>query len=715
MEQVKQKNSFYEQEEAKKLLDSVVVDAHHPKCVRQRQQIGKVFFLLCFQTKKILILAFLALPLSVSAQSGGQIQQSGLVGKLEGARVVTVIPKQFHEAPALAALVQQGKLPPVAARLPTEPMVLQPLREVGKYGGTWRRGFIGPGDSENGNRLRAGDKLIFFDETGTKLMPSVARAWEVSADGRVTTIHLRAGMKWSDGVPFTADDFVFWYEDILSVKDLVASPPPELLVNGKVGRIRKIDAVTVAFEFDDPYFLFLSLLSGDTQVGGGQSRLQSDGQENGLYAPAHYLKQFLPKYRGVEALNIKAKASGNDNWLSRYKQKSDWRLNRDLPTLSAWVMTSPITSPQWVLERNPYFYAVDTSGNQLPYIDRVQLTLSENPDVINLRAIAGEYDYQERFIDLAKLPVLLDNAAKGHYKVHLDPGFNGGDSVIFVNQTFKGDPEIARLLANADFRHALSMGIDRDQLNETFWLGLGTPGAPIPDPVIPESPGESWRKRWTTLDLVQANAILDRLGLKRGAGGMRLRTDGQPLRIEMTIAQTLSPTWPQQAEMISQHWRKIGIETDVKILERSLAMMRVSLDQDQMIIWTNSGTESLYLYARYALPVDMTFGVGSRASAQWYGTNGAAGIKPEDPALLKAYALMKEAAGMNEADRTKTAQEIWKLSVEQQWNIGLVGLSPAFLGVRVVNDRLENVPARTCTSQHCRTPWGAHPEQWFFK
>jgi peptide/nickel transport system substrate-binding protein len=657
------------------------------------------------------------------AQSAGSIEQSGLVGKLEGPTILTdpaAIPKIFKEAPSLAALVAAGKLPPVAQRVPSEPMVEQPLHEIGTYGGTWRRGFIGPGDSENGNRLRAGDKLVFFDESGTKLMPSVARAWEVSADGRRTTLFLRKGMKWSDGSPFTADDFVFWYEDMLGDKNIVAAAPPELLAGGKLGRIVKVDETTVAFDFDAPYFLFIRLLAGDTLMGGGQSRLQSDGMSYGPYAPAHYLKQFLPKYSSEAALTAQARSTGAQSWLDQFKQKSDWRLNRDLPTLSAWVMTSPINTSQWVLERNPYFYAVDSAGNQLPYIDRVQLTLSENPDVINLRAIAGEYDYQERFIDLAKLPVLVENATRSKFKVHLDPGFNGADSALFVNLTYKGDPEIAKWLGNTDFRRALSLGIDREQLNETFWLGLGTPGSAIPDPIMPEAPknagGEDWRTKWSTHDPARANKMLDAIGLSKKDGeGFRLRADGQRLRIEVTVAQTLSPTWPQQMEMIAQQWRRIGIETDIKVLERQLAIMRISQDQTQIVIWTNNGTESLYLYARYALPVDMSGGMGSRAYAQWFGSSGRDGVKPTDPALLRAYELMNAAASQPEAERDRIAQEIWKLSVDNQWNIGLVGLSPAFMGVRVVSDRLQNVPERTCISQHCRTPWGAHPEQWFFR
>src|SRR5580658_843435 len=374
------------------------------------------------------ILIVLTTLLASSALAQQDLSQSGLVGKLEDPTIITdtaLWPKQFSEAPALAELVKAGKLPPVAQRIPQEPMVLKPLRSVGKYGGTWRRCFLGPGDSENGNRVRSGDKLLFWDVSGTHIAAGVAKGWETSADGRRTTLFLRKGMKWSDGAPFTADDFMFWYEDMYQNKDLIQSPAPELSVNGKPGRISKVDETTVQFDFDDPHFLFASQLAGDTQVGGGQSRLQSEERELGLYAPAHYLKQFLPKYSSVDELNQKARAAGFTNWAQVFKIKSDWRLNPDVPTISAWRMTQPINSQTWLFERNAYFWAVDTAGNQLPYLDKVQMTLAENPEVINLRAIAGEYDYMERFIDLAKLPVFLENADRGGYRVRLDPGFNG--------------------------------------------------------------------------------------------------------------------------------------------------------------------------------------------------------------------------------------------------------------------------------------------------
>ena len=647
------------------------------------------------------------------------LAQSGLIGKLEGATVVTdgsAVPNIFSEAPMLAERVKAGTLPPVTQRLPAEPLILKPVHETGRYGGTWRRAFIGPGDSENGNRINASDKLVFWDFTASTIVPCVAKNWQVSDDGRRTTLFLRRGMRWSDGHPFTADDFMFWFEDVYRNKDLVPAAIGEMSVDGKPGRIVSVDDATIAFEFDAPYFLFLEILAGDTLIGGGQSARQSDGLCYGAYAPAHYLRQFLPKYSSVEAVDRLAKGSGFQSWAEVFRARCDWRLNRELPTLGPWHMVQPINGPVWLLERNPYYYAVDTEGHQLPYIDRVQLNLVETPDAVNLRALAGEFDYQERFIDLSKLPVLLENQERGNYKVHLDLGKCGADSNLMFNQTFKGDPEIARLLRLADFRRALSLAIDRDQLNETFWLGLGQPGSSMPADTVAESPGGEWRTRWSTFEPAKAVAMLDALGLsEKGADGMRLRTDRpETLRIEILVAQTLFPTWPKQAEMVAQQWAKVGIAADVKVVERSLAVIRTRNDQDQIFLWDNMGTENLFLYARYVLPVDPTGGMYSEDYALWFATGGDRGTKPDDPELLRAYALLRSAAGKQTAERNRIAQDVWRIAVDQQYAIGIVGQSPADMGVRLVNNRLRNIPDRIPIDQIFRIPGGARPEQWYF-
>ena len=200
------------------------------------------------------------------AQQAGGIEQSGLVGKLEGAGIAvgTARPQHFQEAPMLADLVRAGKLPPVEQRVPEDLLVIKPLREVGRYGGSLQRGFTGPGDSENGNRLMFADKPLFFDLTGSALTPALVKAYETSSDGKRTILHLRKGLRWSDGAPMTAEDFIFWFQEVYGNVDLVPSPAPELMAAGKPGRLVKIDDTTIAYEFDSSFFLFPRLLAGET-------------------------------------------------------------------------------------------------------------------------------------------------------------------------------------------------------------------------------------------------------------------------------------------------------------------------------------------------------------------------------------------------------------------------------------------------------------------
>lgn len=655
-----------------------------------------------------------ALAQAVSGTSN--FQASGLVGTLESAGIASTIPSKFKEAPMLAELVRQGKLPPVEQRIPAEPLVLQPLQSIGRYGGTWRRGFIGPSDGENGNRINSSDKLIYWNADGSKPVPGAAKGWEMSKDGKTFTLFLRKGMKWRDGTPFTADDFVFWYEDIYSNKDIVPTPISDMSPMGKPGKLVKIDETTVQFQFDVPYFLFLDMMAGDTLIGGGQSVQQSIGNYFGAYSPAHYLKQFLPKYSSEAKVNQMAKDMGFDNWGRMLAYKKDWQLNADVPTIGPWHTIKPINSPTWTMERNPFYWVVDTEGNQLPYIDNVVLTLAESLEVVNLRAMAGEYDMQERHIDLQKLPIILENRDRGNYDVHLDLAYNGADTAIQINLSYVADPEIAKWLQTADFRRALSLGIDRDQLNETFWLGLGTPGSVAPSEQMPQNPGKEWRTRWSTYEPDRANKMLDAIGLtKKDSQGYRVRTDnGQRLVLQIEAVAAMLD-YPHQMEMVAQQWRKIGIYADIKQMERGLAFQRLSANQEQIDIWTNGGTELLYLFPRHCLPVDPTEAHCGVEIAKWFTSGGKQGMEPKDPELKRALELFRSAAGQQEDERNKTAQEIWKIIVEQQYSIGTVGQSPAQFGVRIVSRKLGNIPSRTCIAQHCRTPGVSHPETWFFK
>jgi peptide/nickel transport system substrate-binding protein len=650
------------------------------------------------------------------AAAGSEKLGRHMIGKLEGPTVMGDAgrPAKLAEAPMLAELVKAGKLPPVEQRLPDEPLVIKPLHEVGKYGGTWRRGFTGVGDKENGSRIVSTDKLLFVDYTGNKVTPSLAKSWEIRDDGRTFVVNLRKGVKWSDGQPFTADDILFWFEDIYQNKDLVPLPTIGMSINGKTGTIEKLNELSVAFKFPDPYFLFEDIISGNTPMGNGHAT--GGITLMGAMAPAHYLKQYLPKHVGDAEAASKAQAAGFDNWVNLVKFKNDWSLNSELPVLTPWKTVSPINTPAWTLERNPYFWQTDPEGNQLPYIDKIQMTLAEKLDVLNLRAIAGEYDIQGRHEMLQMLPVYLENAQKGNYTMRLDPGDYGAEVQLYVNQSYEADPEIAKWITNRDFRRALSLGIEREQLNEAFWLGTGTPGSSVVEETHPHSPGPEYRTRWSTYDLKQANDLLDKAGLtQKDAEGMRLRTDGKGrLRLELT---TIQAAWMDQTavcEMVAQHWRRIGIHADVKELERTL-MERQTENNELMISVRDASTAgSLPIQPDAVIPAQRSSGLGPAFGA-WYASNGRQGKEPTDPQIRKVFDLYRSLGSLPRQERDNAAKDIWRIAIDEQWGIGTVGLAAANLGVRLVKNTMGNVPERLAQVRAARHPGATHPSTYYFK
>src|SRR5262245_52336471 len=673
----------------------------------------------------VLVIAVGALTVSAGAErlavAGAPAAGGGgasLIGKLEGPEVVTdpaQFPTSLQEAPQLAELVKAGKLPPVAERIGQDPLVLKPLQGIGKYGGTWRRGFTGPADFWNGYRCCSGpDHLFFWDYTGDKVVPNIAKSYEFGAGGRTLTVHLRRGMKWSDGQPFTADDFVFWYQDVYSNKELFPTPAAVMMIHGKPGEIVEVDTHTVMFSFPEPYYMLPDILAGSTALG-GQTNQGIIGM--GGYAPAHYLKQFHPKYISKEDLDNKVKEVKFDNWVNLFKFKIDWALNPDLPVVSPWKTVTPINTPTWTLERNPYSIWVDSDGNQLPYIDRVVLTLAENLEVLNLRAIAGEYDLQERHVDLGKVPVILENQQRGGYKLHLDPGDYGGDMIIKFNLSYEADPEIAKWFNNADFRRALSLGIDRDQINETFWLGTGTPSSVVPADHNKYNPGPEYRTLWSTYDPKKATEMLDKIGLdKKDAEGYRLRGDGKGrLRIEITTLGGQFLQFTQIAEMIREQWKKLGIDLSVQEVERSLAIKRAAANEQQLGAWNNDGSEHLFTFPVHVFPYNIeNVATSGPLYAKWYQSAGAQGKEPP-PHLRELMEKFRLAFGVPEEERVKLGKEIWKIAAEEAYVIGVIGMGAASMGVRLAKVNLGNVPSRQYNSPDGKTPGISRPVTFYWK
>jgi ABC-type transport system substrate-binding protein len=672
-----------------------------------------------FEVFSLLAVALLACMAGSTVEPEAVAQTTGgsMIGKLEGPEVVTnpaQFPKTFQEAPQLAELVKAGTLPPVTERLGQDPLVIKPVHEIGKYGGTWRRGFTGPADKFNGYRTLGHDNLLYWDYTGNTVVPNIARGWEFADDGRQFTLYLRRGMKWSDGHAFTADDFIFWYEDVYNNKDLVPTKAVQMTMNAEPVVIEKVDMYTVRFRSPTPYYLLPDVLAGQNAIAG---HAQGGLSAMGPYAPAHYLKQFHPKYVAKEELDKKVKDAKVDNWVNLFKFKNDWTLNPELPVLTAWKTTSPINTPTWVLERNPYSIWVDTVGNQLPYIDRVVMTLAENLEVLNLRAIAGEYDFQERHVDLSKLPVFLENQQRGNYRVFLDPSNHGTDAGLRFNQSYNADPEIARWLTNRDFRIALSLGIERDQLNETFWLGIGTPGSYVVAEASPYNPGPHYRTLHHTYDPKTADALLQKIGLdKKDAEGYRLRTDGKGrLRLELMTQSGVFFPFTQIAEMIKEQWKKIGIQVEVVEVERSLNARRIEANEHQIDLRAADGTEHMFAHHPGAIfPSSGGLDAIGPLYGKWFASGGTQGKEPP-PRMRELMDTYRRAFAVPEQERNELAKEVWKIACDEVWTIGTVGLSPAIVGVRVVKNNLGNIPERLYNSASHKSPGPTRPEQFYFK
>ncbi|MCC6178573.1 MAG: ABC transporter substrate-binding protein [Chloroflexi bacterium] len=665
-----------------------------------------------------------AAPAATTAPAAAAKPSSGIgeqyIGKLEGPTVVTdasQFPKSFKEAPQLAELVKAGKLPPVEQRVSAEPLVIKPLHEVGKYGGMWRRGFTGPGDYWNGFRSGSGpDHMLFWDYTGEKIVPNIAKGFDLQDDGKTTVLHLRKGMKWSDGQPFTADDFVFWYEDMLLNKELNPTISASFTINGKPGKVEKVDETTVKFVFPDPYYFFPNMLAGSTVISAPSFLADPTGVS--CCAPAHYLKQFLPKYAGEDKIGQIAKDAGFDNWLLLFKAKASWALNPEVPTITPWKTVQPINTPVWTLERNPYSIWVDTDGNQLPYMDKIQLTLAENLEVLNLRAVAGEFDMQERHLDIGKLPVFIENQQKGNYKLVLDTADFGADCGLKFNLSFEADPEIGKWFRTVDFRRALALGIDRDQVNETFWLGTGTPGSFVPRDSNKYNPGPEYRTRWATFDPKKAAEMLDKLGLdKKDSEGYRLRTDnGQRLRIELQTFGGQFVQFTRIGEMIREHWKKIGIDLTVNEVERTLGQRRNIANENQMYAWQNDGSEHLFTFPSHVFPFQSIDGNGA-LYADWFQSNGEKGKEPppELASLKTVYSNFRKAFGVPEAEQIKLGKEIWAIAADEVYTIGVVGLGAAVGGVRIFKNNLGNIPEREYSSPDGKTPAISRTMTFYFK
>ncbi len=602
---------------------------------------------------------------------------------------------EFSEAPALSKLVEEGKLPPVAERLPKEPVVIEPLGEIGKYGGALQ----GPHYGSSMQYIRITyEPLVRWNIDTDEVIPNVAKSWEVSDEGRVITFYLREGMKWFDGAPFTADDVMFWYEDIICNEDLTPVFPSWLRAGGKPtgepGKVEKVDDYTVRFVFESPYTFVLQRLASNI-VG---------------YAPRHYLERYHPRYTPMDEILEEAKKEGFDAWHQLFGKKADRFNNKELPVITAWKVTGSPSDPVFTAERNPYYWKVDTAGNQLPYIDRISWTLTPDREVRVMKTISGEASIGYYDVYEPDYTLVMENREKGGYRVLKWIPALTNVGTLFVNQNVK-EPVLRELLTNVQFRRALSLGINREDIVQLIYSGNATPRQVS---VFPGSPyyEERFEKSYIEYDPERANQMLDELGLtERDSEGYRLRPDGKTLEL---LFEVLTPgIGPESdiAEMIRTYFKDIGIKVNIKPEETSLWVTRARAGEQEIGVYAASGAYYPLLDNVWFFPVSDTC-YWAPLYGLWYSSGSKSGEEPtgEIKQLLELYD--EAIAAVTEEERTALVKRALEIYSDNLWTVGVVAANTRLV---IVKNELRNVPEVTVHENVNFCPGHTYPEQWFFK
>jgi peptide/nickel transport system substrate-binding protein len=526
------------------------------------------------------------------------------------------------------------------------------------------------------------------------VVPNVAKGWKWNDDYTEITFYLRKGHKWSDGEPFTADDVVFWANDIINNKDIHKQTPFPWSIGM---RAEKIDETTVMLRFDKPYPAVLEYLSGI-------------GSYFTPYANMHYLAPMHIKYN-PEA-DKEAKAAGYDDWVARFG--TYWNKWKDavvatpegikVPTLESHLMVD-IDTQRRIYEVNPYYFKVDSSGQQLPYIQKMNERFLDK-ELWPIEIMNGHLDQKSQNMPVPDFPVFKENEAQGNYKVTLPPGALG--PVLIFNQTHK-DPVLRKIYADVRFRQAMSLAIAREELNELIFLGLSEPrqAVPVAGFITPED--ENYMVEY---DPERANALLDEMGLKRGDDGIRLRPDGKPLTVlwEFSTQFVFTPEFPT---LIAGWWNDVGINALVKeVTSQALREKGAANDIDIATEWDEPFEPVLISnVSPMVVPFsDFTplMGVPWR---DWLNTDGASGDEPPDWAKrLDEIAEVWPTLVPGSERFTKLSRELVKIHRDNLIVIGTVGRIPK---PHVVSNQLHNVPKYTITNYGYGYAYALRADQWY--
>jgi peptide/nickel transport system substrate-binding protein len=574
---------------------------------------------------------------------------------------------------------EKGELPDIAERLPKNPRVIDMKalgREPGKHGGSVRM-LIGGQRDIRLMPISNYARLVGYDEK-FELHPDILESYDVQEE-RIFTFKLREGHKWSDGSDLTSEDFRYFWEDVALNKEIhKGGPPIELLVNNQPPLIEVIDRLTVRYTWEGPNPDFLAKLAAASPAR--------------LFLPAAYMKQFHIKYQTAENLAKLIKKNKTDDWSGLHiKMSRQVRPeNPALPTLDAWRNTTSPPAEQFVFERNPYYHRVDENGLQLPYLDRFLLNVTSS-DIISAKTASGDSDLQYFGLDFADYTFLKDAEKRFPLKVNLYKRSQGSRIALLPNLNC-ADPVWRGYFQDVRVRRALSLAINRHEINMVCFYGLAKESA---DTVLPESPlyRPEFAEAWSAFDRATANRLLDEVGLdKRDSAGIRLLPDGRPayIIVETTGESTLET---DVMELVTDHWRHIGIAVSVRPTQRDVFRKRAMGGEVLMSVWMgmDNGVPTPDMLPSGLAPT-------GDDQLQWpvwgihYLSGGREGREPDLPEAAHLLDLLKKwRRSITEEERTAIWLEMLEIYTQQVFSIGIVNgaLQPV-----VHVKRMRNVPEK---------------------
>jgi len=642
-----------------------------------------------------MILASLLLSACAPASTAAPAPTSAPANTPSGAGSPTAAPKateppkatavpasKYKEAPALAEQVKAGKLPAVDQRLPEKPVVVKPIDSVGKYGGTIRTALLGGGDLGWLAKTIFYDNLVVWDATYTKPIPNIAESWEVSPDGKVYSFKLAKGLKWSDGKPFTTEDIAFAYE-LFSDDTIVPGKDAYFKVGGKLAEFTKVDELSFKFTFVATNGLFLQ-------------RLCSPDSAWIISMPKHAVSKYYPKYN--PDANKLAKDKGYDdavkyltalwnNWGVRVLEPAEF------PTMTSFKLTVPYGAKSTVVtaERNPYYFKVDTEGNQLPYVDKWTFDVGADAQALLLKAVNGEIDLYNRHINtLDNKSVLFDNQAKGNYSFYTLSSINVNLFAMAFNLTNKDETK-RKIFNDKNFRIGMSHAINRQEVIDTVYVGQGKPMQVAVPPVFKDFYNEQLATQYLEFSVDKANAALDKAGLdKRDADKFRLGPDGKRFIVTIETYNT-DKSYGAVLEMLKKYWEKVGVKTDLQIIDRTLLQTHIDAnDYEAIALWSEGGGGGdLLMNPRWFVPVSIHSGFGPGWYFNYLGdSKGKDWTPPEN--VAKSITIYKQL--QQTVDVAKQNDLIKQLVQQAADNFFAIGIGTPIDDYGIVSNKVQNMP-----------------------